>query len=502
MRLTIFWRTALVQLILTILILPMGFSALLQLRKQSKLTTDTLTTNAAHESERRRLLDLFFVQRSRAEKYLLLRDQAVLEQFIQGNRTFSSVLDRGFSLMNTSEEKALVGQIRSLYARYSDGLAARGALFETWKQERAEISDRIVAALSTLLSLSEARRAAETEASRNKPVSTPAFLGWLLVSGLGLTVAILYLHVRGVSRPLNRLALAVQHVNQGEFHRTLRVHGPSEVADVLDSFNLMVERLANLDEMQDDFLVQMSHELRTLLAAIQEGSALLLEEVPGVLNPSQREIMRVIHQNSERLFYRLVAVLDLSRMEAKKMEYALVPTDLIELVKQSVEAIGPIAQKKKLQMKLFIPTPLPVLYADADRIRQVLENLLSNAVKFTPEKGLIRVSTAVGYDRDSGERWVEVSVSDTGVGVLPEDAERIFHKFYQSSSHRRQWRQGSGLGLAISRCIVEAHGGDIWVESHRGEGASFVFTLPVRRHKDNDHKKEERTPRGGRLPVA
>jgi two-component system sensor histidine kinase GlrK len=501
MRLTIFWRTALVQLILLILLLTMGFSALSQLRTHSRLTTDVLTTNAAHESEKRRLLDLFFVQRSRAEEYLLLRDQAVLEQFIQENRTFGSALDRVFSLMNTAEEQALLGQIRSFYARYSDGLAARGALFETWKKERAELGDRIVAALYTLFSLSEARRAAETEASRNNPVATPTFLGWLLAGGLGLIVTILYLHARGVSRPLKRLAQAVQHVTQGEFRRTLRVHGPSEVAEVLRSFNHMVERLANLDEMQDDFLVQMSHELRTLLTAIQEGSNLLLEEVPGALNASQREVMQVIRQNSERLFHRLVAVLDLSRMEAKKMEYTLVPTDLIALVKRGVEAIGPIARKKELQVKLFIPTPLPTLYADADRIRQVLDNLLSNAVKFTPEKGLIRVSTAVGYDRDSGERWVEVSVSDTGVGVLPEDVERIFHKFYQSSSHRRQWR-GSGLGLAISRRIVEAHGGKIWVESRRGEGASFVFTLPVRRHKDNDHKKEEGTQRGGRRHAA
>jgi signal transduction histidine kinase len=104
---------------------------------------------------------------------------------------------------------------------------------------------------------------------------------------------------------------------------------------------------------------------------------------------------------------------------------------------------------------------------------------------------------ALRHDKTSGESWVEVSVSDSGVGVRPEETEQIFQKFYQSSINKRQASRGSGLGLAIARHIVEAHGGKIWVESRPGEGATFIFTLPVRRGRENDLKREAQTPQRG-----
>jgi two-component system, NtrC family, sensor histidine kinase GlrK len=179
-------------------------------------------------------------------------------------------------------------------------------------------------------------------------------------------------------------------VAQGDLQRSLRVRGPREVAETIRVFNHMVKQLAERDSLHADFLAQMSHELRTPLTAIQEGSALLLEEIPGALNASQREIVQVVHSNNERLFGRLTSILELSKMEARKMEYALVVTDLIALLKRSVEAIGPISQKKRLRMTLHTPSPLPAMYLDEDRIRQVLDNLLSNAVKFTPDGSTAR----------------------------------------------------------------------------------------------------------------
>jgi len=282
----------------------------------------------------------------------------------------------------------------------------------------------------------------------------------------------------------------MRQVSLGEPRRSLRPQGPSEVVEAIRSFNQMTERLTEWDEGQGDFLAQISHELRTPLTAIQEGSSLLLEEVPGALNVSQREIVQVVRSNSERLFRHLTAILDLSKMEAKKMEYTFVPTDLLLLARRSVESVRLIAQKKQQQVTLHAPSPLPIFYLDEDRILQVLDNLLNNAVKFTPEKGEIRVFVYMQYDSDSGERWAEIRVSDSGIGVPSEDAERIFLKFYQGSLGRWPSSRGSGLGLAISRYIVEAHGGRIWVESRSGEGATFVFTLPLRRRRVNGQQRD------------
>jgi two-component system sensor histidine kinase GlrK len=497
MRFTVFWRIALAQLVLFAFLLAMGFSWLFQVRKQSSPSLATLTVNTACLSEEKRLLDLFLFQRRSAEKYLLLRDNAFLEHFRQGSLEFINSLDKVAALVHLPEEHALVGQLRTLHARYSDGLTASGAFLETWKQERMEISERLIARVNELLHTSEMRIERESQAANLQSGTPSPVLGWLVIGLLSLAVALLYFNARGISGPLRQLARELQQVGSGEVPRPLPVHGPSEVADALSSFNQMTERLTELETRQADFLAQMSHELRTPLTAIQEGAALLLEEVPGALNAPQREIVQVVQSNSDRLFRRLASLLELSKMEAHQMEYSLVATDLVALVRRSVESFGPIAQKKQLRLRLSTPSPLPVMYLDEDRIHQVLDNLLSNAVKFTPEGGEIRVSTALRYEKSTGEHWAEVTVSDTGIGVRAEETERIFQKFYQGSADRRQSARGSGLGLAIARHIVEAHGGKIWVESRPGEGATFIFTLPVRRRRESSATREGRPRQSG-----
>ncbi|MGE0685040.1 MAG: ATP-binding protein, partial [Candidatus Binatia bacterium] len=456
---------ALVYLIFIVLVLMVSVSTLSQFDRQSDRNTAVLTVNAVRAPQERRLLEIFLFQRRSVEKYLVLRDPVFLEHFTQGSKEFSVALDVVASLVKTPEENALIRQIRTLHARYADGLAASGIQLENWKQERVDLSERIVNAIQDLIHLSETQIATDIEAAGRAPTVTPKLLRWFFAGVLGLMIVLLYVNALRISQPLKQLSHEMQRVSLGEFRRSLRPQGPSEVVDVMRSFNQMTKCLAELDERQGDFLAQISHELRTPLTAIREGSSLLLEEVPGTLNTPQREIVQVVQNNSERLFRQLTAILDLSRMEAKKMEYSFVATDLLMLMRRSVESIGLIAQKKHQKITVHAPSPLPIFYVDEDRILQVLDNLLNNAVKFAPERGEIHVSASMQYDTESGERWAEIRVRDSGIGVPPEDAERIFLKFYQGSPGRWQAGRGSGLGLAISRHIVEAHGGRIWVES-------------------------------------
>jgi len=231
--------------------------------------------------------------------------------------------------------------------------------------------------------------------------------------------------------------------------------------------------------MKTDFIAHVSHELRSPMTGIREGTALLLEQVPGPLTPGQRRILDVVQNHCERLWHHIASILDLSKIEAGMMEYERVPSDLATVITRSLDGVRLLAQKKQLHLEVLCPAVCPLLWLDAGRIQQVLDNLLSNAVKFTPLGGTITISTCVEADGATEGQWAVVRVSDTGVGIVTEERERIFDKFYQSASHSGTRHAGTGLGLAIARHIVEAHGGKIWVESHPGTGATFVFTLPV-----------------------
>jgi two-component system sensor histidine kinase GlrK len=230
--------------------------------------------------------------------------------------------------------------------------------------------------------------------------------------------------------------------------------------------------------MKTDFIAHMSHELRTPLTAIQEGTALLLENTPDPITPSQREVLEVVQSHSERLSHGISAVLDLAKMDAGMMEYVWMPSDIRCLLEKSLHAVRFIAQQKNLHLEIICPAALPRLAIDERRILQVLNNLLSNAVKFTPPGGKITLTALQRHLGTIQKGWLEVRIADTGSGIPADEVERIFDRFYQSAYHRKHNPQGTGLGLAIARHIVEAHGGKMWVESQIGVGSTFIFILP------------------------
>jgi two-component system sensor histidine kinase GlrK len=219
--------------------------------------------------------------------------------------------------------------------------------------------------------------------------------------------------------------------------------------------------------------------LRTPLTAIREGTALLLEGIPGPLTDSQREILDVVRSHSQRLFHSISSILDLSKMEAEMMEYEFTPSDPAALIYRSIDNVLLVARKKEIDLQAFVADDLPLLFLDERRIQQVLDNLLSNALKFTLEGGKVRVAARLHRNSNGTASHVEVIVSDTGQGIPEDDLEKVFKRFYQSAGNAGKKQPGTGLGLAIARHIVEDHNGYIWVESVVGEGSNFTFTLPV-----------------------
>jgi len=482
MRLTIFWRVILAQLTLIALILGMSLYALFQLHHLAGLSTDLLETDSKSIEAEKYLLKVFLSQMRTAEKYLVAPDKGLYSHFVEGNSTFTNALDQIAVLVNSPQERALLDQIQTLYTRYAIGLSTAFTAKSSWNQEKNELSEKITTKINALIRFREEESVRKTMAARDQAVSAASTMGWLSLGGIVAAMLFAYMHARRVSRPLKKLAQGLLRVGQGEFYGLLDMRAPKEVGELVQTFNWMAARLADLDRMKANFIAHISHELRTPLTGIQEGTALLLEQIPGPLTPTQQQILGVVRNHSSRLARHITSILDLSKMEADMLEYVCVPSNPTVLLERGVEAVQLMAQKKRLHIEVLYTSPVPDLCIDEGRMQQVLDNLLSNAVKFTPEGGTIRVVASVQGEE---QRWVEIRVCDTGQGIPAEDVTRIFDKFYQSSASQQERQQGTGLGLTIARHIVEAHGGQIWAESCVGEGATFVVRLPVSHRETN-----------------
>jgi PAS domain S-box-containing protein len=237
----------------------------------------------------------------------------------------------------------------------------------------------------------------------------------------------------------------------------------------LESRNRDVERA---DQLKSEFLASMSHELRTPLHTIIGFTELLAEELEGPLNEKQQRFIGHIHKDSLHLLTLINDILDISKVESGRIELRREAFDLAGVLEETLASIRPqgIAKSIEIRTKLSVPT---AIYADRLRVKQVLFNLLSNAMKFTPAGGKIQVE---GSLRDG---FVEISVSDTGIGIPMDQHQAVFDKFHQVGATTKGVREGTGLGLAISKALVEEHGGRIWLESEPGKGSRFTFTIAL-----------------------
>jgi signal transduction histidine kinase len=231
------------------------------------------------------------------------------------------------------------------------------------------------------------------------------------------------------------------------------------------------QELQHLNELKSSFLSNVSHELRTPLTSIKSFSEILLN-YPDEDLVTRTEFLQIIRSESERLTRLINDVLDLAKIEAGRMEFKLQPVELGDLIHGASEVIRPLCEEKGLELTEFVPSGLPLVMADRDRILQVLTNLLGNALKFT-KSGFIHVG-ARGADRE-----VILFVSDSGPGIPPDELEIIFEKFRQRGDSLIGKPQGTGLGLAICREIMQHHNGKIWAESQEGSGATFCCSMPA-----------------------
>jgi len=229
-----------------------------------------------------------------------------------------------------------------------------------------------------------------------------------------------------------------------------------------------VTHLRRLDEMKSGMLAVVSHELKTPMTSIRMGVHLLMEERIGPLNPQQNNLLVAVREDSDRLSQIVDNLLDMGRLESGRALLDLKPEPVERLIAESTEPMTAAFHERGVELIVEVPDDVPPVLADRARISHVFSNLLSNALKYTPPGGQVHVSAA------AEEGAVRFSVRDTGPGIPQQHQGRIFERFFRVPD---QAVSGAGLGLAIAREIVVAHGGQISVESHEGNGSCFRFTL-------------------------
>lgn len=235
-----------------------------------------------------------------------------------------------------------------------------------------------------------------------------------------------------------------------------------------------ITRQKELDRLKSNFVSNVTHELRTPLVAVQKAIALLLGGTAGRVSGTQEEFLSLAERNLKRLSILIDDLLDLSKLEAGKMQIRRQRVSIVKVVDECVENLHTWARTKSINIDKEADKDIPEIEIDPDRIAQVLNNLIGNAIKFTPENGNIKIQTSI---RNNDE--VQVSVEDTGIGIAKEDLGKIFDKFYQAGERVATDISGTGVGLSIAKEIVELHKGKIWVESEKGYKTKFIFTLPI-----------------------
>jgi signal transduction histidine kinase len=419
---------------------------------------------------------------------LLKPEERTLDATLRQLNQFGYDLDR--LQFVAQDEVELFARVRKDYEEFiqvvtqaveliREGRTAEGR--ELQLSRATPLADRLERLTNELVNKAEAEMVASVEASHGAYVDSQRALVVFAVVSIALALALGYGISASLIGPVKQMETRMRELAAGDFSKRVEVPNRDELGALATDLNRMSDQLGSLygqleaaSRHKSEFLANMSHELRTPLNAVIGFSEVLQEQMFGDLNDKQKEYVHDIHTSGKHLLSLINDILDLSKIEAGKVELELGTFHLPSSLEGTLTLVRERATRHGIDVGLVVDEKLGEVVADERKVRQILLNLLSNAVKFTPDGGRVDVRA------ETADSAVQIAVRDTGIGIAPEDQELIFEEFRQVGNDLFRKREGTGLGLTLARKFVELHGGRIWVQSELGKGSTFTFTLPLR----------------------
>ncbi len=424
---------------------------------------------------------------------LLVPEERTLEATLRQLNQFGYDLDRLEFV--AKDEAELLARVREDHDRFVQvvthvvqlirgGRVVEGREFQL--AQATPLADRLERRMNELVNKAEADIVAGIEASHEAYITSRWVIIGFALGSIALALILGYAISWSLIRPVKQMDARLRQIASGDFSQRVEVSNRDELGALAANLNRMNEELGRLyhqietaSRHKSQFLANVSHELRTPLTAIKGAVDLLLREVAGSLNEKQKHYLTRVRSNAQHLAGLIDELLDLAKIEAGRLELRATRLSLERLVEEVAETLRPVAAEKDIALEISRDNLRIVVWADPEKLTQVLMNLIGNAIKFTPAQGKVMVAMA-----RNGLQWAQVSVTDTGPGIAREETEKIFDTFYQITEAGKQKPKGTGLGLAISKALVELHGGKIWVESQVDRGSTLSFTLPIDRPRN------------------
>jgi len=481
MKLSIFSRLLIGYLIIFGLVTGINAYAIVEIGHINKVTESILTINNQMIDLAGKLSDIIFSQVRYERKFIISKDEAFFSEFLRLQGAFDRYLREMMSIADSSQTRGTLYNINKSYQKYQSlfqeemNYLKSGSRYsrQRFDSEKKRATSSIIDELEDLGTKTKQNTTDKitrlhgigTKLRRTVIVMTGAFLM------LGIVISLLI--NRSITQPVSILEKKTKQIGKGNFRGDLNIPSPPELAGLANAFNLMCNKLNELDRTKSDFFSSVTHELRTPLATMKMGSGLLQAGVEGPLTKGQRNLLTALEKEINRLTELVNSILDLSKMEAGMMSFNLEPKNIGPLIDQAIQEVGLLVEAKKINLEVTVTKGLPIIKVDSEKILQALRNIIGNAIKFTPEAGRVTISAR------SVDHGVEVSVADTGPGIPAENLITVFEKFQQAPAGGSSPIKGTGLGLAISKEIINRHGGKIWAESQPGHGSRVIFVLPA-----------------------
>jgi len=480
MQLSILNRLTISYLVLFSMLVGVSLFSVYQLTKFNKEIRSIILADTVVHKNSHHLSDALLSESRNNQKYLLLKDEQLNANYKKSSEEFNRLLEESIKKANDDVIVSYLSSINDQHLQFTQLVEKEQQLVndvipyssDLYAKQKKTLTAAMIRQLMDLRQASENnifRKFASLGESGEKAKSVIIVIVlFSLITGLFVAVII----TNSIKKPLDTIRAKTIEISQGNFKKDLQIQSPPEVAQLASAINKMCHKLEEVDDIKTEFFAHMSHELRTPLTSIKEGTSLILEGLGGEINKKQHHILSIVIEESNRLITLVNSLLDLSKMEAGMQKYQFSETQLSELVKQSLGALGPLAEKKNITIKSGISKKYFVTI-DRERILQVFNNIVGNAIKFTEQNGEIRLeATAKG-------KMLEVAIHDTGRGISSEHLETIFLKFHQVTPEKGEMIKGTGIGLATVKQIIMTHGGKVWATSHLGQGSSFYATLPL-----------------------